>query len=62
MGPSTPVTTGRPEGIIFHRDTMGRVRVPTVRREALLDELERGGASGQAFAAMVGVRYSTFAT
>ena len=41
---------------------MGRVRVPAARREALLDEFERGGASGQAFAAMVGVRYSTFAT
>ena len=41
---------------------MGRVRGPAARREALLDEFERGGASGQAFAAMVGVRYSTFAT
>ena len=63
MAPTTPTTTtGAPEGFIFQRDTMGRVRVPAARREALLDEFERGGASGQAFAAMVGVRYSTFAT
>ncbi len=62
MTPTTSTTTGSPEGFIFQRDTMGRVRVPAARREALLDEFERGGASGQAFAAMVGVRYSTFAT
>ena len=62
MTPTTSTPTGTPEGFIFHRDTMGRVRVPAARREALLDEFERGGASGQAFAAMVGVRYSTFAT
>lgn len=63
MTPTTSTTaTGAAEGSIFKTDTMGRVRVPAARREALLDEFERGGASGQAFAAMVGVRYSTFAT
>ena len=41
---STLETTGAAEGEFFKTDTVGRVRVPRVRREALLDEfeLERG--------------------
>jgi hypothetical protein len=54
-------TTGAAEGQIFKTDTVGRVRVPHARREALLDEFERSGASGAQFAAYVGVKYSTFA-
>ena len=42
-------------------DTKGRVRVPAERREALLDEFERSGLSGMKFAALVGVKYATFA-
>src|SRR5436190_11116504 len=42
-------------------DARGRVRVPVERREALLDEFERSGVSGAKFAAMVGVKYPTFA-
>jgi transposase len=46
---------------IFKRDTMGRVRVPRARREALLDEYERSGSSGVQFASYVGIKYSTLA-
>jgi hypothetical protein len=53
--------TGAADGEIFKRDKMGRVRVTRARREALLDEFERGGTSGAQFAEYVGVKYSTFA-
>ena len=47
---------------VFKVDARGRVQTQRARREALLDEFERSGASGQAFAAMVGVKYQTFAS
>ena len=40
---------------------MGRVRVPKERRTALLEEFERSGLSGAAFARMAGLKYATFA-
>ena len=43
-------------------DVLGRVRVKKARRNALLDEFERGGTSAQAFAKMVGIKYQTFAS
>lgn len=43
------------------QDGHGRVRVPAGRREALLDEFERSGASGAKFARLAGIKYSTFA-
>ena len=46
---------------IFKQDTKGRVRVPRVRREALLDEYERSGGSAAQFASYVGIKYSTLA-
>ena len=52
---------GSYDGEIFKRDTMGRVRVPRARREALLDEYERNGGSAAQFAAYVGIKYSTLA-
>jgi hypothetical protein len=42
-------------------DRRGRVHVPVARREALLDEFERSGASAPEFAGLVGVKYATFA-
>ena len=42
-------------------DRRGRVHVPAGRREELLDEFERSGASGPEFARLVGVKYATFA-
>jgi hypothetical protein len=49
------------DGATLKTDTKGRVRVPVERREALLDEFEKSGLSGMKFAALVGVKYATFA-
>jgi hypothetical protein len=46
---------------ILKQDGRGRVRVPAARREALLDEFEKSGASGARFARLAGIKYSTFA-
>jgi hypothetical protein len=48
--------------MILKTDSRGRVRTPVGRREELLDEFERSGLSATKFAALVGVRYQTFAT
>jgi hypothetical protein len=53
--------SGAVDGEIFKRDKIGRVRVTRTRREALLDEFERGGTSGAQFAEYVGIKYTTFA-
>ena len=42
-------------------DAKGRVRMPAVRREEILREFDRSGASGVEFARMIGVKYPTFA-
>lgn len=55
-------TTEDEQTLILKTDTLGRVRMPKDRREAILDAFERSGMSGQAFAARVGVKYPTFAT
>jgi len=47
--------------IILKTDTRGRVRTPRQKREELLAEFERSGLSGAKFAALAGVRYTTFA-
>lgn len=52
-------TTPDPE--VLKQDARGRVLVPDERREALLDEFERGSASGAKFARMAGIKYATFA-
>lgn len=44
------------------QDARGRVRTPRERREKILDEYERSGMSGAAFAAMVGMKYPTLAS
>jgi hypothetical protein len=48
-------------GEVLKSDTKGRVRVPAERQETLLDEFERSGLSALKFAALVGVKYATFA-
>ena len=47
---------------ILKVDTLKRVHVPKARREAILDEFERSGLSGAAFAKLHGLKYGTFAT
>jgi hypothetical protein len=46
---------------ILKRDALGRIGYPRARREALLDEFERSGLKGAAFARTVGISYPTFA-
>ncbi|RYD33346.1 MAG: IS66 family insertion sequence hypothetical protein [Verrucomicrobiaceae bacterium] len=47
---------------LLKTDTSGRVRATPERREALLDEFERGGLSGMRLAARHGLTYPTFAS
>src|SRR5271154_3439415 len=49
------------DGAILKTDTKGRVQTPATRRESLLDEFERSGLSASKFAALVGIKYQTFA-
>lgn len=46
---------------ILKRGAMGRIGYPPERREALLNEFERSGLKGAAFARAVGISYPTFA-
>jgi len=55
-------TMGEMEPHIFKRDAAGRVSYSAERREELLDEFERRGMKGAAFARMAGISYPTFAT
>jgi len=42
-------------------DAKGRVWTPAAKREEILREFDRSGASGVEFAGMIGVKYPTFA-
>jgi len=46
---------------VLKTDGLGRVRTPAARRETLIQEFERSGLSGAKFAALTGIKYSTFA-
>ncbi len=48
--------------VVIKADVLGRLRTSHERREQLLDEFERSGLTGQKFAAVVGIKYQTFAT
>ncbi len=52
-------TTSDDDGVL-KVDSLGWVQTPPERREALLDEFERSGMSGQAFAERYGIKYQTF--
>ena len=47
---------------VLKTDELGRVRTPAARRESLIQEFERSGLSGAKFAALTGIKYSTFAS
>ncbi len=49
------------EESVLKTDELGRVRMPAARRESLIQEFERSGLSGAKFAALAGIKYSTFA-
>ena len=46
---------------IIKTDGVGRRQTPAARRERLLDEFARSGLSAARFAAVTGLKYSTFA-
>jgi hypothetical protein len=48
--------------VILKSDALGRVRTPRQRRGQLLEEFERSGLTGMKFAALVGIKYPTFAS
>ena len=47
---------------VLKTDVLGRVKVPTEKREELLDVFESSGMSGKAFAEQHGINVQTFAT
>ena len=49
------------EASILRTDSRQRVWVSRERREAILEEFDKSGASAMRFAAYVGIKYSTFA-
>jgi len=55
------LTTVPVDGKIVKRDVLGRVKTPRERREAILEEFDKSGMSGQKFAAWAGIKYTTFA-
>lgn len=55
------MTSTLAEVMVLKTDTKNRVRTPRERRETLLDEFERSGLSGARFAALIGIKYQTFA-
>jgi transposase-like protein len=57
----TFMTEGVGASEILRSDKLGRVQVAQERREAILDEFERSGMSGIAFARHHGINYQTFA-
>jgi hypothetical protein len=58
---TSPISTPPAPDRILKQDQRGRLRTPVEQREALVDEFERSSLSGVKFAAMVGVKYATFA-
>jgi hypothetical protein len=51
-----------PGEAVIKTDAVGRMQTTAERRERLLDEFGRSGLSGTKFAALAGIKYSTFAT
>lgn len=58
----TSTTEPDDSGQILKTDKLGRVQVSPERREAILDEFERSGMTGTAFAKRYGIKYQTFAS
>ena len=55
------MTTAQSSDSIVKTDSLARMRTTPQRRQELLQEFGRSGLSGAKFAALVGVKYSTFA-
>lgn len=59
---STDPGDGEAQPEVDEKGARGRVRIPEDRRKSLLDEFERSGMSGAAFARRHGIKYATFAS
>jgi hypothetical protein len=57
-----PASEPATKPVLLKADVRGRVKRTAEQRDKLLDEFERSGVSGAHFAALVGVKYQTFAT
>lgn len=57
-----PASEAPSEPVLLKTDVLGRVKHTQEQRERILDEFERSGLSGASYAALVGVKYQTFAT
>lgn len=49
------------EGVLVQTDAKGRLRVSKEQRKAVLAKFEQSGMSAPKFAAVAGIKYSTFA-
>ena len=58
---STSVAPSSPEGVLVQTDSKGRLRVSREQRKAVLAKFDQSGMSAAKFAALAGVKYSTFA-
>lgn len=58
---STSLTPCPPEGVLVTTDSKGRLRVSKEQRTAVLARFEQSGMSAAKFAAVAGIKYSTFA-
>jgi hypothetical protein len=47
--------------LVLRCDRLGRVQTPKDRRQEILDEYDRSGMTGRAFARHYGLKYQTFA-
>jgi hypothetical protein len=56
------IAEGRGKPVFLKTDTLGRVRMPVEKREALLERFEKSGMSGACFAKWAGINYQTFAS
>jgi hypothetical protein len=55
------MTSTQSSGQILKTDSLARVRTPAARKRELLEEFARSGLTGAKFAALAGLKYSTFA-
>jgi hypothetical protein len=55
------MTSTQSSGQLLKTDSLARVRTPPARKRELLEEFDHSGLSGAKFAALAGIKYSTFA-
>jgi len=58
---STSLAPAAVEGVLVQTDSKGRLRVSKEQRKAVLAKFEQSGMSAARFAAVAGIKYSTFA-